>query len=46
MKMSKVFADFKRINTQCELRRTLEFMIGKTTYRVDPSAGALTLLQP
>jgi hypothetical protein len=35
MKMSKVFADFKRINTQCELRRTLEFMIGKTTYRVE-----------
>ena len=35
MKMSKVFADFKRINTQCELRRTLEFIIGKTTYRVE-----------
>ena len=35
MKMSKVFADFKRINTQCELRRTLEFMIGKATYRVE-----------
>ena len=35
MKMSKVFADFKGINTQCELRRTLEFMIGKTTYRVE-----------
>jgi hypothetical protein len=35
MKMSKVFADFKKINTQCELRRTLEFMIGKTTYRVE-----------
>src|SRR5437016_13203589 len=35
MKISKVFADFKRINTQCELRRTLEFMIGKTTYRVE-----------
>ena len=35
MKMSKIFADFKRINTQCELRRTLEFMIGKTTYRVE-----------
>jgi hypothetical protein len=35
MKMSKVFADFKKIITRCELRRTLEFMIGKTTYRVD-----------
>jgi hypothetical protein len=35
MKMSKVFADFKKINTQCELRRTLEFMIDKTTYRVE-----------
>jgi len=35
MKMSKVFADFKNINTQCELRRTLEFMIGKIAYRVE-----------
>ena len=35
MKMSKVYADFKNINTQCELRRTLEFMIGKTGYRVE-----------
>jgi hypothetical protein len=33
--MSKVFADFRNINTQCELRRTLEFMIGKTAYRVE-----------
>jgi len=35
MKISKVFSDFKKINTQCELRRTLEFMIGKTAYRVE-----------
>jgi hypothetical protein len=35
MKLSKVFPDFKQINTQCELRRTLEFIIGKTTYRVE-----------
>jgi len=35
MKMSKVFTDFKRITTQCELRRTVEFMIDKTTYRVE-----------
>jgi hypothetical protein len=34
MKMSKVFSDFKKINTQCELRRTLEFMIGETGYQV------------
>ncbi len=35
MKMSKVFADFKKITTQCELRRTLEFTIGRASYRVD-----------
>jgi len=35
MKLSKVFSDFKKINTQCEVRRTLEFIIGKITYRVD-----------
>jgi hypothetical protein len=35
MKISKVFPDFKKITTQCELRRTLEFVIGRTTYRVE-----------
>src|SRR5216117_1476266 len=35
MKLSNVFSDFKKTNTQCELCRTLEFIIGKTTYRVD-----------
>jgi hypothetical protein len=35
MKMSKVFPEFKNITTQCELRRTLEFMIDKATYRVE-----------
>jgi hypothetical protein len=35
MKMSKVFPDFKKITTQCELRRTLEFTIDKATYRVE-----------
>lgn len=35
MKLSKVLSDFKKINTQCELRRTLQFIIGKITYRVD-----------
>jgi hypothetical protein len=35
MKMSKVFADFKRITTQCELRRTLEFTIDRASYRVE-----------
>ena len=35
MKMSKVFPDFKKITTQCELRRTLEFMIGRASYRVE-----------
>jgi hypothetical protein len=35
MKISKVFPDFKKITTQCELRRTLEFTIGRATYRVE-----------
>lgn len=35
MKISKVFPDYKKITTQCELRRTLEFVIGRTTYRVE-----------
>ncbi len=35
MKISKVFPDFKTITTQCELRRTLEFVIARTTYRVE-----------
>ena len=35
MKISKVFPDFKKITTQCELRRTLEFIIGRVTYRVE-----------
>ena len=35
MKISKVFPDFKNITTQCEPRRTLEFMIDKATYRVE-----------
>lgn len=35
MKTSKVFADFKKITTQCELRRTLEFTIGRASYRVE-----------
>jgi len=35
MKMSKVFSDFKKITTRCELRRTLEFIIGRVTYRVE-----------
>jgi hypothetical protein len=35
MKMSKVFLDFKKITAQCELRRTLEFIIGRTSYRVE-----------
>ena len=35
MKMSKVFPEFKNITTQCELRRTLEFMIDKASYRLD-----------
>jgi hypothetical protein len=33
--MSKVFPDFKKITTQCELRRTLEFMIDRASYRVE-----------
>jgi hypothetical protein len=35
MKISKVFSDFEKITTQCELRRTLEFIIGRATYRVE-----------
>ena len=35
MKMSKVFPDFKKITTHCELRRTLEFVIGRASYRVE-----------
>jgi hypothetical protein len=35
MKMSKTFADFKKITTQCELRRTLEFTIDRASYRVE-----------
>ena len=35
MKTSKVFLDFNKISTQCELRRTLEFTIGRATYRVE-----------
>lgn len=35
MKISKVFPDFRKITTQCELRRTLEFIIGRATYRVE-----------
>jgi hypothetical protein len=35
MKTSKVFHDFNKITTQCELRRTLEFTIGRATYRVE-----------
>jgi hypothetical protein len=35
MKISKIFPDFKKITAQCELRRTLEFVIARTTYRVE-----------
>ncbi len=35
MKISKVLSDFRKTNTRCELRRTLEFIIDKTTYRVE-----------
>jgi hypothetical protein len=35
MKTSKVFLDFNKISTQRELRRTLEFTIGRATYRVE-----------
>jgi len=35
MKMSKVFPDFKKITTQCEVRRTLEFTIDRASYRVE-----------
>ena len=33
--MSKVFADFKKVTTQCELRRTLQFTINRASYRVE-----------
>jgi hypothetical protein len=33
--MSKVFPDFEKITTQCELRRTLEFTIDRASYRVE-----------
>jgi hypothetical protein len=35
MKISKVFSDFKKITAQCELRRTLQFIIGRASYRVE-----------
>jgi hypothetical protein len=35
MKISKVFPNFKKITTQCELRRTLEFTIDRASYRVE-----------
>lgn len=35
MKIAKVFADCRKITTQCELRRTLEFMVGRSSYRVE-----------
>jgi hypothetical protein len=35
MKMSKVFPDFKKITTQCEVRRTLEFTIDRASYRIE-----------
>ena len=35
MKISKVLSDFKTITTRCELRRTLEFMIDRASYRVE-----------
>jgi hypothetical protein len=35
MKISKVFPDFKKITARCELRRTLEFIIGRASYRVE-----------
>jgi hypothetical protein len=35
MKISKIFPGFKKITVQCELRRTLEFVIGRATYRVE-----------
>ena len=35
MKMSKVFTDFKKITARCELRRALEFIIGRASYRVE-----------
>jgi hypothetical protein len=35
MKTSKLFADFKKVTTQCELRRTLQFTIDRASYRVE-----------
>jgi len=35
MKTSKVFLGFSHITTRSELRRTLEFNIGRATYRVE-----------
>ena len=35
MKISKVFSDFKKVTAQCELRRTLELIIGTASYRVE-----------
>ena len=33
--MSKVFADFDKVTTQCEIRRTLQFTIDRASYRVE-----------
>jgi hypothetical protein len=35
MKLANVFRDFKNISTQCEVRRTLEFRIKQSDYRVE-----------
>jgi hypothetical protein len=35
MKLSRVFPDLRKINTQCEVRRTLEFTIEATSYRLE-----------
>jgi hypothetical protein len=35
MKLANVFRDFKKISTQCELHRTLEFRINQADYRVE-----------
>lgn len=35
MKTSKLFSDFKKITTLCQLRRTLEFTIDRAGYRVE-----------
>jgi hypothetical protein len=35
MKTSKLFRDFDLITMQCELRRTLQFTVGRATYRVE-----------